>query len=176
MTLSDLLKKARKGDSLAQRHLYDLFRTKWYMICMRYMSHKSDADDAFQNGLINIFSKIEQYDDSKGEFGAWSCRIIVNDCIMLLRKKGKLHKTEEISENHIIFDSQEDVVDKLSRKDIMNLINKLPEGYKTVFNLYVIEGFTHKEIAETLSINEGTSKSQLFKARKLLKEALEVIF
>lgn len=175
MTELEAINGAKKGDYKSQRFLYDKYKTKWYMICMRYMSYKADADDALQNGMINVFSKIDQFNPELGYFSSWSSRILVNDCIMLIRKKKKALLTDDITDNHVIFDERETAVEALSRKEMMALVQKLPDGYRTVFNMYVIEGYSHKEIADKLKISEGTSKSQLFKARKLLKETLEVI-
>lgn len=175
MTEQEAIKGAQKGDSRSQRVLYDAYKVKWYMICMRYMTNKSDADDALQNGMINIFSKINLFNSELGNFGSWSSRVMVNDCIMLIRKSKVNLLTDDISENHTLYDESETPIETISRKEMMELIRNLPAGYRTVFNMYVIEGYSHKEIAEHLSISEGTSKSQLFKARKLLKEALEVM-
>lgn len=172
---STVISKAKKGDKEAFKFLYDNLKTRWYMICLRYMSNRTDADDALQNALVNIFSKIKQFDESKGEFSAWSSRIVVNDCIMLLRKLNKRMQDVEVEEDWNIHDPGESVLDAMSRKELMTLIQKLPDGYRIVFNMFVIEGYSHQEIAETLNISVGTSKSQLFKAKKMLKQALEIL-
>ena len=175
MTELEAIAGAKKGDRISQKWLYDQYKSRWYTISMRYMGNGQDAEDALQNGLINIFSKLDQFDSSLGYFSSWSSRIVVNDCIMLLRKNKKMNLVDDISNQFDLFDSTEDALGMLSRKEVMNLVQRLPDGYRTVFNMYVVEGFGHKEIAETLNISEGTSKSQLFKARKLLKDALEVL-
>lgn len=175
MTEQQAIKGAIKKDPRSQRFLYDIYKSRWYMICLRYMSNKDDANDALQNGLINIFSKVNLFNPIKGNFGSWTSRIIANDCIMLLRKRSKGFNNIELSDSHVIYDINESALDILSRKELMDLIQKLPDGYRVVFNMFVIEGFSHKEIAEKLSISEGTSKSQLFKAKKMLKQALEVL-
>ncbi|MEO6131336.1 MAG: sigma-70 family RNA polymerase sigma factor [Saprospiraceae bacterium] len=175
MSEDEAIKGTITGLRSAQLFLYNTYRTKWYMICLRYMANKSDADDALQNGLLNIFLKITQFDSRFGTFAAWSSRIIVNDCIMLIRKNQRSLVTTAWSEEAIIYDEAESTIDILSRKELMGMIRKLPDGYRTVFNMYVIEGYSHKEIAEYLSISENTSKSQLFKAKKMLKQVLEII-
>ncbi len=175
MTDQEAIIAAQKGNYTAQKFLYETYKTRWYMICLRYMSFKSDADDALQNGMINIFSKLSQFDDTLGKFGSWSSRIMVNDCIMLLRKQKRNLIIEDIADQIQLYDEGETPLESISRKEMMELIQKLPNGYRTVFNMYVIEGYTHKEISEKLQISKGTSKSQLFKARKLLKEALEIL-
>jgi RNA polymerase sigma factor (sigma-70 family) len=166
---------AKKGDYTSQRYLYEQYRTKWFMICMRYLPNKADAEDALQNGLIQIFSKLHQYDPDLGEFGGWTSRIVSNECIQIIRKNQKDMITQELSRDLPVFYPEESAHDKISREDIMKIIQKLPAGYRIIFNMYVFEGYSHKEIADQLNISEGTSKSQLFKARKMLQEALEVI-
>ena len=166
---------AKKGDATAQRYLYDLYRSKWFMICLRYLPNRADAEDALQNGLINIFTKIRQFDPKIGEFGGWTSRIIANDCILILRKNSKNLIVSELGNDLPAAYSEENAIDKLSRKEIMKIIQKLPNGYRMIFNMYVFDGYSHKEIAAQLNISEGTSKSQLSKARKMLQQALEVM-
>jgi len=167
--------KAKRGDATAQRELYELYRTKWFMICLRYLPNRADAEDALQNGLINIFTKIGQFDAKLGEFGGWTSRIITNDCILLLRKNNKHLVVSEIEDNLPTTYREENAIDKISRKEIMSMIQKLPAGYRMIFNMYVFDGYTHKEIAQQLNISVGTSKSQLSKARKMLQQVVEVM-
>jgi len=127
-----------------------------------------------QNGLINIYTKINQFNSERGNFKSWSSRIIVNDCLMFLRKNS--FKSEDLNDHHGIFDKSETSLDILSAEELTKLIQQLPDGYRAVFNLYILEGYNHKEIAEKLNISEGTSKSQLFKAKKLLREKLETLY
>ena len=170
-----VINKAKKGDRAAFKLLYDNFKTRWYMICLRYMSNRMDADDALQNALVNIFSKINQFDTKRGDFGAWSSRIVVNECIMLIRKHNKRINDVQVEDDWNIHDDKETALEALSRKELMELIQKLPDGYRLVFNMYVIEGYSHQEIADKLGVSVGTSKSQLFKAKKMLKQALEIL-
>jgi RNA polymerase sigma-70 factor (ECF subfamily) len=171
----DAISGAKKGDYGCQRHLYEQYRTKWFMLCMRYLPNKADAEDALQNGLIHIFSKLDQFRPELGEFGGWTSKIIANECIMIIRKNQKNMIIQELVNDLPVLSVEESALDKISREDIMRIIQKLPTGYRIIFNMYVFEGYSHKEIAEQLNISEGTSKSQLFKARKMLQEALEVI-
>ncbi len=175
LTENSAIAKAKKGDATAQRYLYDHYRSKWFMICLRYLPNRADAEDALQNGLINIFTKINQFDSRIGEFGGWSSRIIANDCIQILRKNSKNIIVDELSNDHSIAYHEENAIDKISRKEIMSIIQKLPTGYRMIFNMFVFDGYSHKEIAAQLKISEGTSKSQLSKARKILQQALEVM-
>jgi len=171
----DAISGAKKGDYTSQRYLYEVYRTKWFMTCMRYLPNKADAEDALQNGLVQIFSKLDQFNPGLGEFGGWTSRIMTNECILIIRKNQKKMVTQELSNDLPVFYREESALDKISREDILKIIQKLPTGYRIIFNMYVFEGYSHKEIAEQLEISEGTSKSQLFKARKMLQEALEVI-
>jgi RNA polymerase sigma factor (sigma-70 family) len=176
MTEKEAIKGCIKLNELAQRHLYDLYKDKWYSFCTRYMVQQADSDDAFQNSLIKIFSNLSSFNEELGDFGGWSSRIVINECIMLLRQKKRLNFNFEIKDDLLLYNSDENPIESLSKKEILNLIHKMPDGYRTVFNMYVLEGFSHKEISEKLNITEGTSKSQLFKAKNLLKLTLELIF
>ncbi len=175
MTEELSIQRAKEGDRFAQKALFDQYKVKWYMTCMRYMGNKADADDAIQNGMIKIFTKISQFDPQLGNFNAWTSRIMVNECIMLLRKHQSKRTVENLDAVTNFYDYSETPIDRLSKEEVMKLVQNLPDGYRMVFNMYVIEGFSHKEIAKQLNISEGTSKSQLFKARRMLKEAIEVM-
>lgn len=171
----EAISMANGGDYAAQRHLYDLYRTKWFMICLRYLTNRDDAQDALQNGLVQIFSNLHSFNPDLGDFGGWTSRILTNECLQIIRKNKKNIITQELSNDLPVYYREESGLDKISREDILRIIQKLPAGYRTIFNMYVFDGYSHKEIAEMLDISEGTSKSQLFKARKMLQDALEVI-
>lgn len=158
-------------DRRAQALIYDQYKRYWFAICLRYQSQKSDAEDALQNALIHIFSKLNLFDPSKGEFKDWSARVVVNANLMLLRSKKPFDELEHSAvEESVSYSPIE--TDQPSLEDLTRLIQKLPAGYRSVFNMYVLEGFTHDEIAEVLDISPGTSKSQLFKARKMLQSMI----
>jgi RNA polymerase sigma-70 factor (ECF subfamily) len=171
----EAISMAKGGDYGSQRYLYDQYRTKWFMICLRYLPNRADAQDALQNGLVQIFSKLDKFDPDLGDFGGWTARIMTNECIQIIRKNKKSLSTQELSNDLPVYYTEESGLEKISREDILRIIQKLPAGYRMIFNMYVFDGYSHKEIAEQLKISEGTSKSQLFKARKMLQEALEVI-
>ena len=175
MTERQIVKGLIRGDRKAQNLCYEQYRSTWYMICLRYQQDSASALDSLQNGLIKIFSKIKQYDDTKGTFKSWSSRVVINENLMALRKESAQMFTEDISESYDLFDEQASPIEQLSAQELTKLIQKLPDGYRTIFNMYVIEGYTHAEIADELGINAGTSKSQLFKARKMLQRQLEVL-
>lgn len=132
--------------------------------------------DTLQNALVSIYSKFEQFDSAKGSFSSWSSRIVVNACLMFLRKKNGVHFFESGIEHDVPFVNTANPIDQMSAQEIMQVIQRLPDGYRTIFNLYALEGYTHQEIAELLGISVGTSKSQLFKARKLLQENIQDLF
>lgn len=171
-----LIKQCIRGNRKAQQELYNEHASAWYTICLRYMKNRNDANDALQNALVKIYSKLDSFDPAYGSFGAWTARIVVNESLMLLRKNTNLRSFHVFDEDYLEGISDEDTpIDVLSAEELVNMIQKLPDGYRVIFNMNVIEGYTHREIAEKLNISEGTSKSQLFKAKKFLKNQLEVI-
>lgn len=175
MLSENLIKKAKKNNRKAQTELYNQFSHKWYSICLRYQAMEADAQDALQNALIRIYSRLDQFDQTKGNFGAWSSKIVVNENLMLLRKNKAVFSDIQVEMYNDIRDHQESALDILSSHELTRMIQFLPDGYRTVFNMYVIEGFSHDEIAEELGISKGTSKSQLHKAKKYLREKLEIL-
>lgn len=142
-----------------------------YGICLRYTDNIDDAQDVLQEGFIKVFRNLSKF-RREGSFEGWLRRIFVNTSIEHYRKRKYLTRVTN-SHDEQIEDDDINVLHKLAAKDILAIINELSPGYKTVFNLYVIEGYTHKEIAEMLGINEGTSKSQLARAKSVLKKILE---
>lgn len=171
--LKRIVAACQKNDRKAQRDLYDLFSKKFFVICLRYASDYSSAEDMLQEGFIKLYAKIGKYNDS-GSFAGWASRVISNNCIDIIRKKNNLYAISDYQENSLETYTI-NALDKLIGEDIIKVIQTLPKGYKTVFNMYVIEGYTHKEIGEKLNISAGTSKSQLNRARKLLQKKLEEI-
>jgi len=125
--------------------------------------------------LVKIFTKIVDFDPKKGALKSWTARIVVNESLMLLRKRKAEFSQGEFHEELEIHDESETALERLSAKELTHLVMKLPDGYRTVFNMYVIEGYNHSEIAQILNISLGSSKSQLFKARKWLQARLEVM-
>ena len=142
-----------------------------YAVCLRYSGNSEDACDLLQEGFIKIFKNLSKY-RGDGSFEGWIRRIFVNTSIEHFRKKVHFQDVTEKQEN-TLEDKTWNVLDNLAEKDIMNMIHELSPGYKTVFNMHVIEGYSHKEIADMLGINEGTSKSQLARAKMVLKKMVE---
>lgn len=171
--LDNIIKSCIRGDEKSQRELYLAYRTKWYMMAMRYGKNKQQADDIFQEGLIQIFKSLHLFDEQKGNFSTWSTRILVYAALKFLKKYDWVDSSQSISEVLNYEDNQETIFEKLAAKELTIMIQQLPVGYRLVFNLYAIEGYSHKEIAKKLGISEGTSKSQLYKARKQLQTKLE---
>ena len=170
-----LIKKCIKGDAKSQKTLYTKYKVKWFMVCLRYARDRSEAEDMLQEGLINIFKDLKQYNPKKGYFSTWSNRVLVNSILQFLRKWKKIKFDIDITDMKDILPSSDDIYATLGAKELTQMIQQLPLGYRVVFNMYVIEGFKHKEIAEKLKISENTSKSQLFKAKRMLRNQLEDI-
>jgi RNA polymerase sigma-70 factor (ECF subfamily) len=173
--LSDLeakiINKARKGDQKSQRYLFDRYARPMFLLCLRYVRIQEDAEDLLSTGFTKAFANLDSF-ESRGDasFEFWLKRILINECLMFLRKQNKAPLMVEPDES--LISTHEDILDTLSADTLFDLILHLPEGYRTVFNLFEIEGYTHKEIAEKLGITEGTSKSQLSKAKASLKETI----
>jgi len=162
-----LISKANNGNRKAQHQLFELFAPKMLSVCRQYVKNKSVAEEVMINGFLKVFTHLKSY-RAQGSFEGWVRRIMVNESISQLRKDKKILFKEEYeienSLDHVTF-----IETKLEVEEIQKMIDSLPEGYKTVFMLYAVEGFKHSEIAEFLQISENTSKSQLFKARKKLQ-------
>ena len=168
---TDLIKGCIDGNRQMQDLLYKKFSSKMYGVCLRYSGNVDDANDLLQEGFIKVFKNLLKF-RGDGSFEGWIRRIFVNTSIEHFRKKVKLYNVTEVQEN-TIEDTDLNILDTLAEKDIIILVNELAPGYKTIFNMHVIEGYSHKEIADMLGITEGTSKSQLARAKGVLKKSLE---
>jgi RNA polymerase sigma factor (sigma-70 family) len=169
----DIIDGCIKGNRTSQKALYDYYSSKMYYACLRYATDKEEAEDILQEGFVKVFQNISTF-SGNGSFEGWIRRIIVNTAIEHFRKKNMKFADAEI-ENAIDQSHSVTIVDHFSEQDLLKIISQLPIGYKTVFNLYAIEGFSHKEIADMLKITESTSKSQLSRARGMLQEKLKLI-
>lgn len=168
-----IIEQVLQGDQLAELQLYDLYKTKWYMLALRYGNNNNEANDIMQEGLIQIFKDLHQYDTKKSKFTTWSSRIMVHAALKYLKTNQWQNAFLEIDKKDNFYTDNEDVYSGLAAKELVGMIKKLPLGYKVVFNMYVIEGYSHKEIAAQLGIAVGTSKSQLSKAKRMLRYELE---
>lgn len=170
MTEKELIEGCRQNDRKAQKMLYDLHSPIMFGVCMRYVKNREDAEDVMIAGFFKAMTNIHQFKGA-GSFQGWIRRIMVNESLMFLRKQHNFKMTVEV--NNIEIKSQVSVEDELSAQDILNLLDKLPTGYRTVFNLYVLEGYKHREIAELLDISINTSKSQLILAKQRLQSLVK---
>ena len=168
ITDSDLISGCLQGDRRMQEELYRRFSPRMYAVCLRYAGNSEEAEDILQEGFVKIFKKLDSF-RSEGSFEGWIRRIFVNTAIEHFRRKRYLMPVTEKEEN-TIEGKYTSVLDELAEKDILALVQELSPGYRTVFNMYVVEGYTHKEIADMLGISEGTSKSQLSRAKVILQD------
>jgi RNA polymerase sigma-70 factor (ECF subfamily) len=168
--LEHIINQCKSQDPDAQKVLYDLYKDTLYAVCLRYIKSSHDAEDVFIDAFYKIFTKIDHF-KGEGSFEGWMRRIMVNESLMFLRKKTNLHLTVELPDKEIA-DVQEEE-DDMSFDDIIKVLDELPVGYRTIFNLYVFEDMKHREIAEMLGISINTSKSQLILAKKRLYEILK---
>ena len=171
MNLSELVREAKQGSEAAQKCLFDQMADKLLMICRRYVKNPEDAEEMMLNGFYKFFKNLSSfnYQGDAALFG-WMKKIMINECLMFLRKKNVFTIVSDSTAENISL--EEEALNNLSATEIFNLVIQLPVGYRTVFNLYVIEGLEHKEIAALLDISDGTSKSQLSKAKVLLQKML----
>lgn len=162
-----LIADCKKGNSKAQKELYDQYASMLLGLCMRYIKNKMEAEDVMIAGFMKIFNNLSQF-EAKGSFEGWMKRIMVNESLMYIRRNKAMYV--EVDIDHAMkqpgynWESS-----NLETEDLQKLIADLPTGYRTIFNLYAIEGFSHKEIGEMLEISESTSKSQLSRARVILQ-------
>ena len=158
----------------AQKALFDIYAPKLYVVCLRYLKDQMRAQDVLQDTFVKIFANISNY-KSEGAFEGWLKRIAVNTCLDQLRKDKKLLSDVSIEDVSYQLATQSTSAEKLMADDLLKLVQALPDGYRTVFNLFAIEGFSHQEIAQQLGISESTSKTQYLRARAYLKERIENI-
>ena len=174
-TDNDLIDRILKGSKSAFRDLYAIHAKGHMLTCLRYIKNRVEAEDVLQEAYIKIYKDLNTFDKSKGKFTTWSNRVVINTCLMHLRKKKIFREIDNIEEviNNITVSA--DAISNMTLQELTNLITKLPKGYRTVFNMYVIDGYKHSEISEQLDISVSTSKTQLMKARQMLqKMTLEV--
>ncbi len=172
--IEQLIDGCVQGKIHAQKKLYRQYKKVLLGICFRYARDRSEAEDILLEGFVNIFSKISTY-SFQGSFEGWMKRVVIHSAIDYFRrnKKELFHQDIDDYKNDLVF--EEDIINNLSAREILKIVQTLPTGYRMVFNLFAIEGYSHKEIAEKLDISENTSKSQLSKARKWLTLKLNAL-
>ncbi len=169
MGLEKLIHQCKKQDIKAQEELYRLYSGKLFGLCLKYSSSYQEAQDNLQDGFLTIFKKIKQYKD-KGSFEGWMKRVVINTALQKYRKE----KFFEIINENQVEDPEIEIQEQGPQMDfLLKTIQELPERYRVVFNLYALDGYSHQEIAELLKISVGTSKSNLARARNILKEKIE---
>lgn len=172
MTEAELVRKCQKGSKQAQHALFETYADRFYRLMLRYVRTQEDAEDLIMVAFVKIYGHIDGFVlKDHGGLEAWMRKIMVNEALMFLRKKHNLNLTESLD----VLNPDHDKMawQQLEPEDLYNMIVELPAGYRTVFNLFVIEGYDHGEIARLLGISENTSRSQLFKAKQLLKRKIE---
>lgn len=171
MEEQELVKKCLRGNKKAQKKLFDLYSPQMMTICNRYANRDDQALDMLQEGFIKVFSNLEKFSGS-GSLGGWIRTVMVNNSLTILRKEKKFSFNENI-EGHDEETSSADAISQMSFQELTKLISSLPSGYRTVFNMYAIEGYSHKEIAGKLEITESTSKTQYRKAKLRLQKLIQ---
>ena len=167
-----LIEGCRKGDRKSQKELYDRFAPKMMAVCLRYMGDSERAADILQDGFVTVYSKLDSF-SGEGSFEGWIRRIFVNTALMSLRKNDVLKESDDLETAWGLASESTSALQDLSYKELIRMIAELPPGFRTVFNMYVIEGYSHKEIAEALGVSETTSRSQLQRARALLQSKIK---
>lgn len=168
MSLEQIIADCKKNHPKAQEQLYKLFAKKFFGVCLKYSRNYEDAQDNLQDGFIIIFKKIEQF-SGKGSFEGWAKRILINNALLRFKDIRFL----EILDDNIADVELEIDDDTISLDYLLQIIQELPDQYRIVFSLYVLDGYSHKEISEMLKISTGTTKSNLYRARLILKEKIE---
>ena len=168
----EVIERCKSGDRLAQKAVYDSLSSKMFAVCMRYMGDRDSAADILQDGFVTLFTKLDSY-SGEGSFEGWARKIFVNTALMSLRKKDALKNSEDVDAAWNITSDDPTAIQRIGYDELLKMIAALPPGFRTVFNMYVIEGYSHKEIAEALGISETTSRSQLQRARTLLQTRIK---
>jgi RNA polymerase sigma factor (sigma-70 family) len=171
MTEEAILEGCLKNHAAAQKELYNRYSPKMLAVCYRFAHNREDAEDMLQEGFIKVFLQIHTF-QSKGAFEGWIRRIVVHTCINHLKKNKRFNESVDIIQAGSVMIREESIPSIVQAKQIVDCIRLLPVGYRTVLNLYAIEGYSHKEIAVMLDVEESTSRSQYTRARQMLEEIL----
>ena len=167
-----LIESCRKGDRAAQKIMYDRLASRMFPVCMRYIGDRTAAEDVLQDGFITLFTRLDSY-KGEGSFEGWARRIFVTTALMSLRKKDALKMSDELDSVRGMKTETTSQMQNIGYKELMKLVMSLPPGFRTVFNMYAIEGYSHKEIGEMLGISETTSRTQLSRARIWLQNKIK---
>lgn len=171
MTEEAIVTGCNKNQPQAQKALYDRLAHRMMGVCIRYAKNREEAEDIFQEAFVRVFKYIGSLEKPKA-LDAWAKRIFINTAINFYQKHSRHHGHFDVDQSFDLSDQAADAISTLSNEELLRLVAGLPDGYRVVFNLYVMEGYSHKEIGEQLGISEGTSKSQLSRAKNLLKKQI----
>jgi len=170
---NDILKACLRGDRLAQKALYQRYKNKMFVMCLRYADSREDAEDILQEGFVKVFRDLHQYRGA-GNFEGWVRKVILRVALQYIRKKKEGWKDSGLEPwESLSVETEEEPFDRELVKKVLHHMQKMPVGFRTVLNLYVMEGYSHQQIADELGISVGTSKSQLNRAKKHLRELVE---
>ncbi len=172
--LDEIIKQCQKNNAKAQKLLYNCFSPWLFGVCLQYCKDKTEAEDQLQEAFIKIFTNINKY-RFEGSFEGWMRRIVVNTIIESFRKKNPVYFVDSIEQVAKDTPDTNEHIETINPKELLSYIEDLPPKYKLVFNLYALEGYSHQEISEILEISVGTSKSNLSRARKILKDKISVV-
>ena len=165
------MKLRLKDNEKECKAIYEKLAPKMMSLCIRYMGDREDAKDVLQDGFVTLFSKIDSY-SGEGSFEGWARRIFVNTALMALRKNDALKMSDSLESAAHLQGGEMSQMQSISYRELLAMIAELPSGYRTIFNMYVVEGYSHKEIAAALGISEATSRSQLMRARTMLQDKI----
>jgi RNA polymerase sigma-70 factor (ECF subfamily) len=166
-----LIDKCQHGDRNAQRRLYELYSDKMMGVCLRYCKDRETAKDLLHDGFVKVYTHLDSF-ESKGSFEGWIRRIMVNTALEFLRKKTDEGYNQDIEEAYTLTNGEYGVLEKMQAEDLLRTIQRLPATYRATFNLFVIEGYSHKEIAEAMNITESSSRVYLTRAKQLIQQML----
>ncbi len=165
-----LVEACIKGERTAQKKLFELYGRRMMAVCLRYGRHREEAEDMLQDGFIRVFEYLHTF-NFQGPLEAWIRRVVVNAALRIINRKSHSHEDIGLPEYYDV-PTNDNILAKLSEKEILGYIHQLPDGYRNVFNMYIIEGYSHREISEMLGCQESTSRSQLVKAKKMLQKMI----
>lgn len=172
MNLDEIIDKCKQGNHVAQHKLFEYLSPKMMTVCLRYLGNREEAEDVCQMSFVKLFKNIQDY-NKDGSFEGWVRRIFVNTSLDQIRKNKKTKFDSSLDDVEYKLENNDYTLEQMAAEDILKLVEEMPTGYRTVFNMFAIEGFSHKEIADRLEITENTSKSQFKRARTYLMKSLE---
>ena len=167
-----LIESCKKGNRVAQKVLYDRLAPRMFPVCIRYIGDRILAEDILQDGFVTLFTRLDSY-KGDGSFEGWARRIFVTTALMHLRKKDALKMSDDIEAARGLKTEVTDQIENIGYKELMEMVMSLPTGFRTVFNMYAVEGYSHKEIADILGISEVTSRTQYSRARVILQNKIK---